>query len=54
MNQAEQLLLSKGVRSTPIRSEVLQLLIQSSKAYSHAELERAFGNALDRVSLYRF
>lgn len=53
MNQAEQLLQSKGIRNTPIRSEVLHLLMQSAKAYSHADLEQAFDNSLDRVSLYR-
>lgn len=53
MNKAAQLLHDKGIRSTTIRTDVLHLLMQSSRAYTHADVERAFGNALDRVSLYR-
>lgn len=53
MNEAAQVLQAKGIRSTTIRTDVLHLLMQSSRAYTHADVERAFGNALDRVSLYR-
>jgi len=48
---AEQLR-AKGVRPTPIRITVLHLLTQSPRAYTHADLERTFEHALDRVSLY--
>ncbi len=53
MNDIEQVLRHKGVRSTPIRVGILSLLTQSNRAYTHADLERAFDHALDRVSLYR-
>lgn len=49
----EQLLRDKGVRPTPIRTGILALLMQTRRAYAHADLERAFEYALDRVSLYR-
>ena len=50
---AEQLLRQKGVRPTAIRLKVLCFLMQSSKAYTHADVEEAFDNQPDRVSLYR-
>jgi len=53
MNKVAQLLHDKGIRSTTIRTDVLHLLMQSSRAYTHADVERVFSNALDRVSLYR-
>ena len=52
-NAIKQLLCDRGVRPTPIRVGVLALLIQSSKAHTHADLERAFNHKLNRISLYR-
>ena len=49
----EQLLRNKAVRPTPIRTGILSLLMQTKRAYAHADLERAFDFSLDRVSIYR-
>ncbi len=53
MNDIEQLLRTRGIRPTIIRTGVLSLLTESKRAYTHADLERAFNHSLDRVSLYR-
>lgn len=53
MPAIHQQLRDKGVRPTPIRTGILTLLMQTRRAYSHADLERAFDHSLDRVSLYR-
>ncbi|WP_170061075.1 Fur family transcriptional regulator [Spirosoma aerolatum] len=53
MTEAEHLLHQNGIRITAIRTAVLRLFMQSRKAFTHADLERAFDNQLDRVSLYR-
>lgn len=49
MNTIAEQLRDKGVRPTM----VLHRLTQSSRAYTHADLERTFVPAMDRVSLYR-
>ena len=53
MSTIDQLLRDKSVRPTPIRVGILSLLLKTRRAYSPNELERAFDQALDRVSLYR-
>ncbi|WP_080054218.1 Fur family transcriptional regulator [Spirosoma aerolatum] len=53
MTEAEQLLHKKGIRITTLRTAVLHFLMQARKAFTHADLERAFDKQLDRVSLYR-
>ncbi|WP_138995180.1 Fur family transcriptional regulator [Larkinella sp. C7] len=53
MSDIEQLLRERDIRPTPIRTGVLTLLRQSRRAYTNADLERAFDHSLDRVSLYR-
>ncbi len=52
LSQAQALLLSKQVRATSSRLDVLCCLIKSSNALSHLELH-ALLPELDRVTLYR-
>lgn len=49
---ATQSIREKGLKVTPIRVKVLELLQHEHVAYSHAALEAALKNA-DRITLYR-
>lgn len=51
--EVEQLLKQKGLRSTPIRTRVLEILSNSDTAVSHADLEKQLTDQFDRVTLYR-
>jgi Fur family ferric uptake transcriptional regulator len=42
----------KGLKVTPVRSKVLEVLHSSQQAYSHTELEATFSK-VDRITLYR-
>lgn len=46
-------LVAVGLRRTPARLAVLQVLIGASRPMSHADLEDARDHLLDRVTLYR-
>ena len=42
----------KGLKATPVRLKVLELLQNSPLAFAHTELEATFSN-VDRITLYR-
>ena len=42
----------KGLKATPVRLKVLEILLDTRLAYTHTELECAFGK-VDRITLYR-
>ncbi|MES2702223.1 MAG: transcriptional repressor [Bacteroidota bacterium] len=42
----------KGLKATPVRLLVLELLQNNQQAYSHTEMEAAF-TEVDRITLYR-
>lgn len=46
-------LTAAGLRRTPARLTVLQQLAASTRAMSHADIEAALAEPLDRVTLYR-
>ncbi len=49
---ALQQIREKGLKVTPARKEVINVLTGSHMAYAHAELEQLF-DKMDRVTLYR-
>lgn len=51
--EVTQLLKQKGLRNTPVRAKVLELLTSSAAAVSHADLEKDLADQFDRVTLYR-
>ncbi len=57
MNDMASLLHATGLKATPARQRVLQLLRDALRPMSHAEIEeqlvRSDGTAIDRVTLYR-
>jgi Fur family transcriptional regulator, ferric uptake regulator len=57
MNEITALLHASGLKATPARQSVLQLLLTAPRPMSHAEidaqLKRSEGKTLDRVTLYR-
>ncbi|GGH74702.1 MAG: transcriptional repressor [Bacteroidetes bacterium] len=52
MSRAEDILKSHGLRSTEIRREVINQLLNVGKAITHQDMETAMPKA-DRVTLYR-
>jgi Fur family ferric uptake transcriptional regulator len=51
MNSSEYLR-DKGLKATPVRLKVLELMQESRQAYTHTDLEGTFGK-VDRITLYR-
>jgi Fur family ferric uptake transcriptional regulator len=50
---AIEILKANSFRVTQHRTTVLNYFMKSKRALSHTDLEKAFGNSIDRVSLYR-
>jgi len=50
---AVHILEGHGLRNTPVRRALLQILSDRSHAISHAELEQHMDGSVDRVTLYR-
>lgn len=52
-NRISQLLLSHGVRATPMRVAILHVLVDSAFALSGHEIEQLLPPPIDRITLYR-
>lgn len=52
MKQVDNILVHSGMRKTEVRRSVLQVLLESEEALSHAQIEEQF-QKIDRVTLYR-
>lgn len=51
--EALTLLKQHGLRSTPVRRMLLEIMDSTEHAVSHADLEQKVGGEADRVTLYR-
>lgn len=51
--EAVTLLKQHGLRSTPVRRMLLEIMDSTEHAVSHADLEQKVGGEADRVTLYR-
>jgi len=49
----EEFLKSKGIKSTSIRTRLLEILDSSNYPVSYREIDASIGNDFDRVTLYR-
>lgn len=52
MNKSDNILKSHELRVTPVRSQVLEVFLESDVALSNQDIELEFDN-LDRITLYR-